>query len=37
MRVPADFDPQWFAEEPFEGRSVPGRRPQLELRVARRT
>src|SRR4029077_16693516 len=35
-RRAADLDPQRLADELLEGRSVPGGRPQFQLRIARR-
>jgi hypothetical protein len=34
LEVARDFEPNWLAEELFERRDVPVRRPQLEFRVA---
>jgi hypothetical protein len=36
MRVPADFNAQGLADQSLEGAGLPGRGPQLELRVAAR-
>src|SRR5438552_11786376 len=37
IRLSADFDPERLADQPLEGFAVPGGRPQLQLRVARRS